>query len=125
MSLGFGVSYIAGKLDFYLDTKANPDRNEEIIVEAYADLDDNANINAALGFLNFQLSNLLKDGHQELSAAFTVDLKDPGIAAADGRLSLTTELKGIKFSDIIEARRVFSESIRPHPQLVFFLVSTA
>ena len=102
--LGFGVSYIDGALDFYLDTS----RQNELILEAYGDLNDDAYMKASLGFLDFEVTNLLKDGHKELSAALTVDIKDPNAGRGgrldDGRLSLVKELRGIKFKDVADAQ---------------------
>ena len=63
---------------------------------------------ASLGFLDFEVTNLLKDGHKELSAALTVDIKDPNAGRGgrldDGRLSLVKELRGIKFKDVVDAQ---------------------
>ena len=104
MYLSFGVSFIDDKLDFYIDTA----RDNELILEAYADLNDDASLRASLGFLDFKVSNLLKNGHKELSAALTVDLKDPnkdkGGRLDDGRLSLVNELRGVKFRDVVDAQ---------------------
>ena len=104
MYLGFGVSFIDGELDFYIDTA----RENELVLEAYADLNDDASLRASLGFLDFNVSNMLKDGHKELSAALTVDLKDPNAGSKgrldDGRLSLMKELRGVKFRDVVDAQ---------------------
>jgi Ca2+-binding RTX toxin-like protein len=104
LSLAFGVSYIDGDLDFYIDTA----RENELIIEAYGDINDDAQLSATLGFLDLDVTNLLKDGHKELSAALTVDLKDPNAGAGgrldDGRLSLLKELRGTKFRDVVDAQ---------------------
>ena len=104
MYLSFGVSFIDDKLDFYIDTA----RDNELILEAYADLNDDASLRASLGFLDFKVSNLLKNGHKELSAALTVDLKDPNKDKSgrldDGRLSLVNELRGVKFRDVVDTQ---------------------
>ena len=94
-----GVSYIDGKFDFHFDTA----RQNELILEAYGDLNDDAAIKAPQ-FPRFCGYEILKGGHKELSAALTVDinLNVGGGRLDDGRLSFVD--RGIKFKDVVDAQ---------------------
>lgn len=97
MNLGFGVSKQDGVFIKTHDGDANP---EELFIRGAVKL-GNANLAASLGFIDITITDAapLDD---DVSAAFTIDLKDPGTGdQADKRLTLAEATSGASFSDMV------------------------